>query len=262
MSNKIPESAWGDVIARRANNESVSSIARQYGCSPATVYSILKKATGAAVSAAESPSESELPTPERHSEPKPSNDPEAPRQRAQVADGDDPSAALSQPFPEREQKPARSALTAKLDDELREEAEVVINRFKVAFEAALGLSNPSELERLRTAASELARIGARTQIVVERLASASTRQVTQPAPAERQDAAELEDSDRAGTVRFFNSERGFGFVTMDNQGPDVFVSGGALKRAGISALRIGQRVRLTTRSGPKGPMAESVQLVS
>ena len=43
MSNKIPESAWGDLIARRANNESVSSIARRYGCSPATVYSDTNK---------------------------------------------------------------------------------------------------------------------------------------------------------------------------------------------------------------------------
>jgi CspA family cold shock protein len=263
MSNKIPESAWGDLIARRANNESVSSIARRYGCSPATVYSVLKKATGGAAIASESPTDGELHTAEQPSEPKPGNDPKVPQQRTQVIDADDPSTALPQYFPEREQKPTRSnALTAKLDDELRNEAEVVINRFKAAFEAALGSSNPSELEHLRTAASELARVGARTQIVVERLASTNSRQAPQPAPAGQQASTELDDADQAGTVRFFNSERGFGFATMDSQGPDVFIPGGALKRAGIAALRIGQRVRVTTRSGPKGPMAESVQLVS
>jgi hypothetical protein len=52
MSSKILENEWGDVIARRANNDSVSSIVGRYDCSPATVYSVLKRAT-----AVESPAE-------------------------------------------------------------------------------------------------------------------------------------------------------------------------------------------------------------
>src|SRR5690348_6565706 len=44
MSRKIPESAWRDILARRAKDEPVASIAEHYGCSPALIYSVLKKA--------------------------------------------------------------------------------------------------------------------------------------------------------------------------------------------------------------------------
>jgi cold shock protein len=64
-----------------------------------------------------------------------------------------------------------------------------------------------------------------------------------------------------GTVKFFNSEKGFGFVIPDNGGKDVFVSGRTLERAGLPALQPNQRVRLHTRMGQKGPMAEQVELL-
>lgn len=64
-----------------------------------------------------------------------------------------------------------------------------------------------------------------------------------------------------GTVKFFNAEKGFGFVIPDNGGKDIFVSGRTLERFGISALQPNQRVRLHTRMGQKGPMAEQVELL-
>lgn len=64
-----------------------------------------------------------------------------------------------------------------------------------------------------------------------------------------------------GTVKFFNAEKGFGFVIPDNGSKDVFVSGRTLERFGISALEPNQRVRLQTRMGQKGPMAEQVELL-
>jgi len=64
-----------------------------------------------------------------------------------------------------------------------------------------------------------------------------------------------------GTVKFFNVEKGFGFVIPDNGGKDVFVSGRTLERFGIPALQPNQRVRLQTRMGQKGPMAEHVELI-
>ncbi|HET8726170.1 MAG TPA: cold-shock protein [Alphaproteobacteria bacterium] len=63
-----------------------------------------------------------------------------------------------------------------------------------------------------------------------------------------------------GTVKFYNAAKGFGFITPDNGGKDVFVSSRTLERAGLSALETDQRVRVTTRMGQKGPMAESVEL--
>jgi len=64
-----------------------------------------------------------------------------------------------------------------------------------------------------------------------------------------------------GTVKFFNLEKGFGFVIPDDGGKDVFVSGRTLERFGLPALQPNQRVRLKTRMGQKGPMAEHVEFL-
>lgn len=64
-----------------------------------------------------------------------------------------------------------------------------------------------------------------------------------------------------GTVKFFNVEKGFGFIKPDDGGRDVFISARTLERAGISMLESNQRVRVATRMGLKGPMADSVTLV-
>lgn len=64
-----------------------------------------------------------------------------------------------------------------------------------------------------------------------------------------------------GTVKFYNGEKGFGFVSPDNGGKDVFVGNRVIERAGLPMLEAGQRVRLTIRVGQKGPMADSVSLL-
>ena len=64
-----------------------------------------------------------------------------------------------------------------------------------------------------------------------------------------------------GTVKFFDAAKGFGFVTPDGGGKDVFVSARILTKAGLGTLESDQRVRVTTRLGPKGPMAEDVTLI-
>jgi CspA family cold shock protein len=45
-----------------------------------------------------------------------------------------------------------------------------------------------------------------------------------------------------GTVKFFNSQKGFGFIVQDGGGPDVFVHISAVERAGMSTLNEGQKV--------------------
>lgn len=64
-----------------------------------------------------------------------------------------------------------------------------------------------------------------------------------------------------GTVKFFNVEKGFGFIKPDDGGRDVFISARTLERAGLNMLESNQRVRVGTRMGLKGPMAESVTLI-
>lgn len=63
-----------------------------------------------------------------------------------------------------------------------------------------------------------------------------------------------------GTVKFFNAEKGFGFIVPDDGSKDVFISARVLERARMSMLEPDQRVRVTTRMGQKGPMADSVEL--
>jgi cold shock CspA family protein len=64
-----------------------------------------------------------------------------------------------------------------------------------------------------------------------------------------------------GKVKFYNAEKGFGFIVPDDGSKDVFVSARTLTRAGINALEAEQRVRVTTRMGQKGPMAARVELL-
>lgn len=64
-----------------------------------------------------------------------------------------------------------------------------------------------------------------------------------------------------GVVKFFSAEKGFGFVAVDEGGKDVFVHVKALERSGIKSLESGQRVRVTTTQGLKGPQADSVAIL-
>lgn len=51
-----------------------------------------------------------------------------------------------------------------------------------------------------------------------------------------------------GTVKFYNAQKGFGFIAPDNGGNDVFVHATALERAGMSGLSDGQKVSFDTRT--------------
>jgi CspA family cold shock protein len=50
----------------------------------------------------------------------------------------------------------------------------------------------------------------------------------------------------SGTVKFYNEQKGYGFIQPDNGGKDVFVHAPALERAGMNGLREGQKVRFDT----------------
>lgn len=65
-----------------------------------------------------------------------------------------------------------------------------------------------------------------------------------------------------GVVKFFNAEKGFGFIRPDDGSRDVFVSARTLTAAGLGMLDTNQRVRVTVRNGDKGPMAASIDILS
>ena len=61
-----------------------------------------------------------------------------------------------------------------------------------------------------------------------------------------------------GTVKWFNSEKGFGFISPDGGGADVFVHFSAIQGAGFRTLEEGQPVEFEIVDGPKGPQAGNV----
>ncbi|MGD9566941.1 MAG: cold shock domain-containing protein [Sedimentibacter sp.] len=62
-----------------------------------------------------------------------------------------------------------------------------------------------------------------------------------------------------GTVKWFNSEKGFGFITSD-VGEDVFVHFSAINAQGFKSLEEGQKVEFDVENGQRGPQATNVRL--
>ncbi|WNO70222.1 cold-shock protein [Streptomyces sp. AM8-1-1] len=59
-----------------------------------------------------------------------------------------------------------------------------------------------------------------------------------------------------GTVKWFNADKGFGFIQQDEGGPDVFVHVSAIQTTGFKELAEGAKVTYDVVQGPKGPQAE------
>ncbi|MBF6136319.1 cold-shock protein [Nocardia otitidiscaviarum] len=64
-----------------------------------------------------------------------------------------------------------------------------------------------------------------------------------------------------GSVKWFNGEKGFGFIAQDEGGPDVFVHYSQISGSGFKSLEEGQRVEFEIGQGQKGPQAQSVRAI-
>ena len=64
-----------------------------------------------------------------------------------------------------------------------------------------------------------------------------------------------------GTVKFFNSAKGFGFIAPDGGGKDVFVHASAVEAAGMRTLSEGQKVSFEVQPDPKGSKAVNLKAV-
>jgi CspA family cold shock protein len=65
-----------------------------------------------------------------------------------------------------------------------------------------------------------------------------------------------------GTVKWFNDEKGFGFITREDGQKDCFVHHSAIQGSGFKSLTVGDRVEFDVVQGQKGPAAENVSRVA
>ena len=64
-----------------------------------------------------------------------------------------------------------------------------------------------------------------------------------------------------GTVKWFNDDKGFGFIAQEEGGADVFVHHTSIQMTGFKSLQENQKVEFDVTQGPKGPQAENVRPV-
>jgi hypothetical protein len=210
--SKIPQGEWSAIAERHAQGESLSAIARSYGCTPPAIHYVLKRNGRQAVEKVEQPPE---PAPSRSNEPHRETPPQTLRPNGEIklslnrtnepAGGGSrepappasaparsehlPAPSEQHPVTELQQQrgPPRTAdralaSTDGLDSELHERAEAAIEAFRSCFDAALAEGSPQERARLRQAASDLMRVAARTTIVLDRLNALSERAAAWSAP--------------------------------------------------------------------------------
>jgi hypothetical protein len=213
--SKIPHGEWNAIAARYAKGESITRIAQSYGCTPPAIHYILKRTRQRATHNLEQPLDlwSETPralTPRLAQPPAASDIPppidsrhEAPDATRSAANKSPPSVAApnalrvvidrqagsvpptlrdpNQPAVPQVQPgstrntDAGSALTARLDGELRGRAEAAIEAFRSSFNVALTEGSLVVRQRLRQAASDLMRVAARTIIVLDRVNTGTER---------------------------------------------------------------------------------------
>ncbi|WP_203701167.1 cold-shock protein [Asanoa iriomotensis] len=64
-----------------------------------------------------------------------------------------------------------------------------------------------------------------------------------------------------GTVKWFNADKGFGFIAQDGGGPDVFAHFSAIDAGGFRSLEENQRVEFDIQQGQKGPQAANIRVI-
>jgi len=184
--SKIPQGEWSAIAARYEKGESISGIARGYGCTPPAIHYILKRhrqlpatavrplTRGQPAAAAAAPIAAHAPEPTPPARIVGKSEHYAPS-LVLVRASPSLAASSSAPADKPDQRPAAPPPTPGLDSELHTRAEAAIAMFRSSFDAALIEGSPGVRERLRQAAADLMRVAARTTIVLDRLTAGAER---------------------------------------------------------------------------------------
>ncbi|HEY3908851.1 MAG TPA: hypothetical protein VGM07_03070 [Stellaceae bacterium] len=190
--SKIPQGEWSAIAARYQNGESISKIARGYGCTPPAIHYILKRHRQSVATADRPPAEGQTAAAVGNAVAASSAPLLVKCDRAETAPVRMHTPAAARPSPPRDQYPVahpladwptnhpRAAATPGLDSDLHDRAEAAIEVFRTSFNAALTEASPSVRERLRQAAADLMRVAARTTIVLDRLNASAERAARAP----------------------------------------------------------------------------------
>jgi hypothetical protein len=191
--SKIPQGDWSAIAARYAQGESLSAIARSYGCTAPAIHYALKRNKRQAAQRVEQPAEAAIrpsatldreglgpPPPSGEAKPPPSHAVDSAGEPSHgpahpVGSEPRPLAALHPHVGASDRNGRASAFAGGLDSDLHDRAEAAIETFRSCFAAALAEGSPHERARLRQAAADLMRVAARTTIVLDRLNEPSER---------------------------------------------------------------------------------------
>jgi len=97
-----------------------------------------------------------------------------------------------------------------------------------------------------------------TEVIDVDLSTATPRPPRAPRMADRDSAGPLSE-EQQGVVKWYNPEKGFGFIALDSGGKDVFVHATALERSGLARVAEGQRVVVQVAQGHKGVEARTIR---
>ena len=71
----------------------------------------------------------------------------------------------------------------------------------------------------------------------------------------------MDNQTQTGTVKWFNDSKGFGVITQDNGGPDLFAHFSEIQSGGFKSLAENQRVEFVVKESPKGLQAGNIRIV-
>jgi CspA family cold shock protein len=100
-----------------------------------------------------------------------------------------------------------------------------------------------------------------TEILSVDASTALQEQPRRPRPERPYQPSDQAAVEEIGTVKWYNPDKGFGFIVRDRGGKDIFVHASALNRGGLAGLSEGQRVAVDMIEGGKGPEAVNIRLV-